>query len=390
MCETLLHERSGASVRIITTVGDMEAAAGTEQSQLRIFSDLRRRGHEIAVLYPEVGSRTPGWREVATIAHRVTMSGILQYYFGRSGKELRQWLLTSQRERVVYIHHSGYSYNLAVGLAISALTRSPLVVHIHLPYGANYPIPKFALKLLSSICASAIYVSNHTRQQWTDHGFASARSVSIANGIDCDLFMPATASRRSAARGMFGLPSDAYTVGMFGRLTMTKGIGDLCQAWWHVCDGKWNAHLLLAGTPEKTTQPVMAALPHTTHIKWVDDPRVLYDAVDLVVVPSRWPEPNALVLIEALASGVPVIATDVGGTRETIGEWVTGTGIPLVSAGSPKELAGALVECITMSKDRYKLVSSEARAFAVHKQSLSASVAAIEEELKLAIARRSR
>jgi len=71
----------------------------------------------------------------------------------------------------------------------------------------------------------------------------------------------------------------------------------------------------------------------------------LYDGVDLLVVPSLWPEPLGLVGLEAAAAGVPAVGFDVGGIREWLVDGVTGRLVPAAPASSTA-LAAALEECL--------------------------------------------
>jgi glycosyltransferase involved in cell wall biosynthesis len=75
---------------------------------------------------------------------------------------------------------------------------------------------------------------------------------------------------------------------------------------------------------------------------WRRDVARLLPAFDVLALSSLW-EGLPCVLAQALASGVPVVATDVEGTREAVAEGVTGR---LVPAGNPEALAKALVELL--------------------------------------------
>ncbi|NOZ72909.1 MAG: glycosyltransferase family 4 protein, partial [Chloroflexi bacterium] len=102
-------------------------------------------------------------------------------------------------------------------------------------------------------------------------------------------------------------------------------------------------------------QSLAQELGIASHLIWAgyrrDMPQILA-ALDIVVVPSTRPEPFGMVVIEAMASGRPVIATRHGGPRETIKEGETGY---LVSPQHPSEMRTALVRLATQPPLRQQL-----------------------------------
>jgi glycosyltransferase involved in cell wall biosynthesis len=161
----------------------------------------------------------------------------------------------------------------------------------------------------------------------------------IPNGVDYQRF--ATAS--SADLRSLGIPDGSRVIISVARLDEQKGIAFLLEAAETVCQDDPNAHFLIAGDgPDRARLTAIAEQRGVTNnVHFVgnrDDVSNMLAASDLFVLPSLWEGmPNAL--LEAMAAGLPVIATDVEGSRELIESGVNGL---LVPAASPVPLAAAI------------------------------------------------
>jgi glycosyltransferase involved in cell wall biosynthesis len=147
----------------------------------------------------------------------------------------------------------------------------------------------------------------------------------LPNAIDMSRFRPASEVERPALRQTLDLPPDAVVCLFVGRLSREKGLMDLMEAWRSVqqSDGAGNGVLLVAG-PDMEGHPwnvgpaarefvVRHALSSSVRFLGSVDPvDPLLRAADVLVQPSHF-EALGLSAIEALASGVPVIASAVGG-----------------------------------------------------------------------------
>jgi glycosyltransferase involved in cell wall biosynthesis len=104
---------------------------------------------------------------------------------------------------------------------------------------------------------------------------------------------------------------DPPTFGFLGQVSPNKGIDVLLRA---VPDG---ARLVVAGRGRLDDEVRAAGVEHRG---WVDDAGrdAFFDDIDCLVVPSVWKEPAGLVVLEATAAGVPVIASDIGGLPEYV------------------------------------------------------------------------
>lgn len=118
------------------------------------------------------------------------------------------------------------------------------------------------------------------------------------------------------------------TIGFIGRPSPEKGLGTLVAAMDGVAPDR--ARLVVAGRfapPEMARLRARAPRADIAFLGFVA-PQTFYGQVDLVAVPSLWEEPAALVVVEALASGRPVLASPYGGTPEAVRDGIDGWIVP--------------------------------------------------------------
>ena len=159
----------------------------------------------------------------------------------------------------------------------------------------------------------------------------------ILHGVDTQVFHPA--ENRAALRREMGLDPDALLVGCFGRVRAQKGVDLLVEAALRVFPRHPRAQLVFSGriTPDNRAfaDELMAKaraaglddrIRFLGEIPW-DEVVKLYRTLDLFAAPARW-EGFGLTPLEAMASGVPVIAARVGAYETLIRDGETGTLIP--------------------------------------------------------------
>lgn len=164
-------------------------------------------------------------------------------------------------------------------------------------------------------------------------GIPPERIVLIRNGFDVERFARAEPAD-------LGLPPDALAVGFIGRLERRKGIFDLAAAWPRVAARVRRAHLVVAGTgpDEAALRAALAAAPRVRWLGFVEDPAPVLRALAVLVMPSHF-EGFGLAAAEALAAGVPVVATSTSSLPEIVAHERTGW---LVPPRDPTALADAL------------------------------------------------
>jgi glycosyltransferase involved in cell wall biosynthesis len=164
-------------------------------------------------------------------------------------------------------------------------------------------------------------------------------------GFDLEPFAAVDAPRRAAARRAIGLADEVVAVTTAGRLTAIKQHQLFLQMARLVIARHPNARFLIAGDGEDRAmleaQVARDGLQgHVRFLGWWRDLPALYAATDVFALTSR-NEGTPVALIEAMASGVPGVATDVGGVRDVIPDPTVGLVVPF---GSADALAAAVDE----------------------------------------------
>ena len=166
--------------------------------------------------------------------------------------------------------------------------------------------------LLGRVVNGMLCVSPEIRDALTERHAPPARLIDFPNAIDLSRFAPITPERRRAARHELGLADDERVVLHFGWDWERKG-GDLmlaAAATFAAGDRVRWLTVLGAGAPPAalTADPAVRGLPPT------DDVSGLYAAADVFLSASR-AEGMPYAVLEALASGLPVVGTDLPGQR---------------------------------------------------------------------------
>jgi glycosyltransferase involved in cell wall biosynthesis len=204
-------------------------------------------------------------------------------------------------------------------------------------------LERFAARFLT---ARIITVSDGERALARRHGVGrDGQFVTIHSGMDL------RSSHRpidvAAMRTSLGVPAHAPLVGAVGRLNPQKAPLDFVRAAARVHSQRPDTHFIWVGTGPLAAQAHAATekngLANVFHFAGQRiDVHDILRALDVFVLASRW-EGFPLTVLEAMAAGVPVVATDVDGTREAVRHGDNGL---LVSRGDPDALARAVLDVL--------------------------------------------
>jgi len=192
-------------------------------------------------------------------------------------------------------------------------------------------------------CHAIIAVSAYVRDLLVRAGIPPVKIEVIPDGITIPDALPGD-ELRDDARRRWDLPADAFVIGHAGAFTLEKGQDVLLEAFSQVSSSVAGTRLLLAGEGPLRDSPrilelLRKAAGRARVLDWMNDLTPFFAALDLYVMPSRSEGLGSSALL-AMAHGLPVVASRVGGLSEVVEDGITGW---LVAPESPDELARALV-----------------------------------------------
>ena len=275
-------------------------------------------------------------------------------------------LLHRERPQVVqtWMDHS----NLIGGVAARLAARAPVIWGVH--HTNHIPqLTKRTTLMTVSACARLsrwlptriVCCSESAREAYAQQGFAAERLTVIPNGFDTDAFRPDPAARLDVRREL-GLAPDATLIGLVARYDPFKDHANFLRAAAALKGRLPDVHFLLCGDGvdpgNETLASMVAALGLQGHCHLLglrrDVPR-LQAGLDLATSSSA-SESFPLAVGEAMACGVPCVATDVGDSALIVGE--TGRVVP---PHDPLALAAAWEELLALAPDARRRLGQAAR-----------------------------
>jgi 1,2-diacylglycerol 3-alpha-glucosyltransferase len=269
------------------------------------------------------------------------------------------------RPDVVHAHHPFLIGGTALRMARAY--RLPLVFTHHTMYerythyvpGDSEALKRFVMRLstnYANLCDQVFAPSESVAEVLRRRGVAAPLEV-VPTGVDLDRF-----ARGSGAglRDILGIPRDAFVVGHLGRLAPEKNLDLLGRAICRFLACVPGAHVLVAGHgPSEAAIRTMfddAGFADRLHLAGPLEREFVasaYRAMDVFAFASTT-ETQGLVLVEAMAAGVPVVGLDAPGVREVV---VDGDNGRLVQTESASDFAAALESVATLdAAARRKLV----------------------------------
>jgi len=258
-------------------------------------------------------------------------------------------LIGERRIELVHSHGKG------AGLYGRLAARRAGIPSIHTFHGihyARYPVGLRGLYLalerrLAAIGTAVIHVSESQAREAEALRLAPAgRTHVIVNGVDV-AGLTAKAEPREAARAALGLADGELGIGIVARLDPIKAVDALLEAFARVARALPRARLIVIGDgPEAgRLHALTRSLGIDSRVRFtgaVPDAARLLGGLDLYVSASRR-EGLSLAVLEAMALGLPVVATRVAGHVDAVSDGVTGR---LVATDEPRALAHALVSLL--------------------------------------------
>ncbi len=321
------------------------AMGGAQSILLALIGHLPRDQFEILVVPYDTGSAPDAAFAAAAEAAGARLTRPVPWRGWRSFPAARAALAGIVREEGAALVHSHDNLSSAlVGFSRGALGTPALATaygwwELNLKLKALYAAER---ALMLPRFDAVVTVSQDMAGKLRRGGVPARKIEVIHTGLDARVWAPR--GRREAARRRFGLAQDAPVLGAVGRISHEKGHDVLLAAMARLRPRWPNLVALLAGTgPDlarlRSIAEGLGLSDALVTPGYVADATEALEALDIAVLPSVLEEGFPTASMEAQAMGLPIVASDIGGTRETLVEGVTGL---LAAPGDAEALAGRL------------------------------------------------
>lgn len=214
-----------------------------------------------------------------------------------------------------------------------------------------------AMRLQSRLIVTTICVSEGVRNRLVaEYGYSPASTVTVLNGTDLRHLRPSDADERARIRESLNLSSEEIVIVCAARLSERKRIDVLLESLVQLPGDAptWTCLILGSGereSPLKALSEKLGLLDTVRFMGFIEDVKPFMCIGDVYVSPSE-KEGFGLTLVEAMACGVPCIATNIEGHNEVVVDGDTGL---LVPSGSSAHLATALYRLLMNGKERKRM-----------------------------------
>jgi glycosyltransferase involved in cell wall biosynthesis len=355
---------------------------GLERVVLALAAGHQRRGHQVSVTTVLGRGASAAHPLVAALRAAAVPVDTIEVSTRAYLEERRRVAALLRERRCDILHTHGYRCDVVDGAA-GRRVGIATVATVHGFTGGGWKnrlfeyLDRRALRRIDAVVA----VSRAQMAQLRGAGVPDHSLVHIANAWSPD----GRTMARDAARAALGLPGDAVVIAFVGRLSSEKGADLFLAALARLRERPWLAVVIGDGQDRQALEAQATAAGVGDRIRWlgiVRDAGRLFAALDVFVLSSRT-EGIPIVLFEAMAAGLPIVATRVGGVPEVVSEREA----LLVPSEDPRALAGAIAQALDdpAAATRRAQAASEVLA---SRFALDPWLAAYEELYRRTVARR--
>jgi glycosyltransferase involved in cell wall biosynthesis len=325
---------SGDRPLAILHVDPERALGGGERQVLGLLTHVRAAGHRQHLAADPAGRLAPLAADLGIAVEPLPIRNHLDVIAAR---RLRALLA---RERFDVVHfHTARAHALAAFLP--STPRTARVVTRRMDYALRGGW--YTRRLYNTGVDAVVAISAGVRAALVASGVHAARDEVNPSGVEAERFAVGP-ELRAAARARFALPADAFVVAMVGALEARKGHAVLLDGLTALADPRPVALCAGEGGERAALVARTAALGLEGTVRWlgrIDDVAAILAAADVLVMPSRH-EGLGVAALEAMAAGLPVIASRVGGLPEAVVDGETGLLIPPEDAPALAAAIGSL------------------------------------------------
>jgi glycosyltransferase involved in cell wall biosynthesis len=324
-------------IRVLHTI-DTTGPGGAETVFINLLRGLDGRRFE-----SHAAIAGPGWVHDTLLKHQIVPAFVPSK--GRfSHRYLWALVRLVHKHKIDIIQSHLLGSNIYCSLA-GLICRVPVISTFHGFVDTSENERLMALKSQSINLGSRaiVFVSDRLREHYVDRlGISSKKSVTIYNGVDTATFHP---QRDDRIRKALGLNAEHILIGALGNMRPAKGYEYLLQAARLVHDAHPRCRFLIAGQGTGFLYEKLLELQKDMKLEdlfffigYRSDTAILLNNLDMFVLPSV-SEGFSISTLEAMACGVPVVATRSGGPEEILQDGVNGL---MVQPANAQALAAAL------------------------------------------------
>jgi L-malate glycosyltransferase len=349
----------------ILQLSSASSFGGGERYVADLTNALIARGHE---LYVAVRPKSPLPRHLQLPPERILTLPLRNALDVQSARELERFV---RRQRIDVVHaHMARDYSLASYAARRRETK--FIATRHVLFRLN-PLHRYTLSRATRVIAVSHAVARELRAARI---LKENQIAVIPNGIDVDRFNRVRVGfdRAEFLRSM-GLPPDCLLVGSIGELRTLKRYDDFIRAAAMIAAKFPRTHFVLAGLDTSASGEVRKQLDMlVAELKlkdrfyfpgWLDQAEKLLCAMDVFVSASET-ESFGLAIVEAMAAGTAVVATETEGAKEIIDDQKTGLLVPI---GDIHRIAASVINLLAEPEKRHAIatqaVQSAAKRFSL-------------------------
>lgn len=253
-------------------------------------------------------------------------------------------LCKSEQIDLIYSNTTG----VVAGIFVAAKLNIKHIWHIHEIIEKPYLLFRLLSYLIHYKVNRTIVVSEAVKKHWSAHVSPNKLDV-IYNGIDYWLFEnPETTLRKE-----LNISQEVILIGMMGRVHFWKGQDYFVKIAAELSKKHKNVHFLIVGDAfagyEYLHDNINNLIDtnnlngHVTQLHYRSDILNIYNALDIFILPSLLPDPAPTVVSEAMAAGIPVVATHQGGAVEMLENNISGLFIPINNAIEAAKIMDPLI-----------------------------------------------
>lgn len=397
------------NILLVSDVSIAKVIGGAERVLYEQSIRLAKKGHNVHILtrrLPEHDSDHEVIQKVAEWRYRVVLNNPLTFLRStqRNSRELFEKLQQEHPFACINFHQpfsgigvirSPESRNINKIYTCHSLSfeeyqsrnLKPRALLGRVPYHLNVQGRRWIEKKILDRADRIVTLSAFTKEKLSRaYGIESDKMVVIPGGVDLERFQPAV--DRMQIRKRLNIPKDRFILLSVRNLVSRMGLDRLILAMKAVVSRVPNAYLVLGGAgPLKESLVALSremGLEHHIHFAGFiseEDLPDYYRSADIFILPTLELEGFGLVTLEALASGIPVLGTPVGGTMEILSKFDSRFIFKDATPESMVELITETCHRFIESPDTWETFSSSARNFAEKNYSWEKNVDALEDVL---------